>query len=186
VPLATNLDDEFCERAELLALRWRAKLGLSERERLDPYELVEEMEEVAVMRMADVRGFSADHLAELHAPDSRALSAITVVRGERKLIVINESHTTERQINSLTHELAHLLLAHPPSSAFDALGNRLFPKLMEDEADWLAACLLVPADAIEVSLREHGSQHAAAAHFGVSIELMRWRCNSYGHGERVA
>jgi hypothetical protein len=185
VALATGLPAAFCQRAELLALRWRAHLGLTERERLDPRELAEAMD-VAVVRMADVPGLSPKHLAELCAEDSKALSALTVVRGERKMVIVNESHSVERQANSLAHELAHLLLEHPPTPAFDALGNRLFPQALEQEADWLAGCLLVPGNGIELALRVHGGKSAAAAHYGVSVELMRWRCNAHGLGHRAA
>jgi Zn-dependent peptidase ImmA (M78 family) len=184
VVFATALPTDFCEHAELLALRWRARLGLSERERLDPYELAELMG-VPVLRMADVPSFSPEHLKVLQ-DDDVALSALTVIRGQHKLIVVNESHTVERQTNSITHELAHVILEHPPTSAFDALGNRMVVDRIEEEANWLSSCLLVPSTGIEAALRAHAGQAAAAAHYGVSRELMRWRCNAYGFGHRAA
>jgi Zn-dependent peptidase ImmA (M78 family) len=58
--------------------------------------------------------------------------------------VVNERHSRTRLANSIAHELSHLLLSHPPSAGFDPLGNRDWHQEEEDEADWLAGCLLAP------------------------------------------
>jgi Zn-dependent peptidase ImmA (M78 family) len=102
-----------------------------------------------------------------------------VVRDGRALIVFNESHAPTRSANSIAHELAHLILGHEPTNAFDALGNRHFPRELEDEATWLAGCLLVPKDGVQPVLSQYGNDVARAAdHFGVSTQLMQWRVNA--------
>lgn len=173
------LDAAFCERAEKLALRQRAALGLTEHDRLDPRDLAEHLG-VEVVGLTGFPGLSPEHEAELCEPRSRTLSAVTVLRDGRALIIVNDTHDAERQANSIAHELAHLLLEHEPNTALDALGNRIWPALDEAEATWLGACLLVPGSALRPALRRHGTQATCAAHFGVSAELMRWRCNMNG------
>jgi Zn-dependent peptidase ImmA (M78 family) len=177
--MAFELDAEFRDYAEKLALRRRAELGLTEHDRLEPRDLAEDLD-VQVFELTGFPGLRPEHQAELQAPETRIVSAVTVVRDGRALIVVNDTHTPERQTNSLAHELAHLLLGHEPGNALDALGNRIWPARDEAEADWLAACLLVPAAALRAALRTHGTQQACARHFGVSDELMRWRCNVNG------
>ncbi|MHB1571229.1 MAG: ImmA/IrrE family metallo-endopeptidase [Solirubrobacteraceae bacterium] len=102
---------------------------------------------------------------------------MTVILGEHKLIVVNDGHTPERQVNTVSHEIAHVLLDHPPGPAFGEFGRAL-SKEVEDEADWLAGCLLVPGSGIPATMRLSGGElETAAAHYGVSTELMRWRHN---------
>jgi len=71
-------------------------------------------------------------------------------------------------------------LGHPPRNAFDAFGNRNFPRELEDEATWFAGCLLVvPKDAVRPVMSRHSGDVAGAAdHFGISVQLMRWRVNA--------
>lgn len=45
--------------------------------------------------------------------------------------------------------------------------------------DWLAGCLLVPGSGIRTTMRLCGGNlDAAAEHYGVSVQLMRWRHNA--------
>lgn len=101
-----------------------------------------------------------------------------MILAEHKLIVVNDAHTPERQANTISHEVAHFLLDHPPGPAFGEFGRTL-SKAMEAEADWLAGCLLVPASGIPITMQLCGGDlEAAAAHYGVSLQLMRWRHNA--------
>lgn len=62
--------------------------------------------------------------------------------------------------------------------AFASFGARSLSKECEDEADWLAGCLLVPGSGIRETLSAtSGDLQAAADHHGVSLELVRWRHN---------
>ena len=154
-------------------------MRLTPRDRLLPADLAAH-HEARLVALSALPGVPAEHVQLLQADDSKELSAFTVLREGRVMIVVNDAHTPERQANSICHEIAHLLLEHRPSSAFDALGNRIFPVRDEAEADWLAGCLLVPAAGLRAVLQTKGGQAGAARHFGVSPELMRWRCNMNG------
>jgi IrrE N-terminal-like domain len=116
----------------------------------------------------------------LTVADRRCFSAGTVLVGTTRLIIFNPAHSDGRLANSLAHELAHLLLEHTPGPAIGPGGCRVWVQEMEDEADLLAATLLVPRDAALACARV-GLPHAiGAARFGVSSDLMQWRTDHSG------
>jgi Zn-dependent peptidase ImmA (M78 family) len=167
----------FKAEAERLSLAERKALGLTDRSRLEPVRLAE-AKGVPVVPLNALPGISAAHLERLRVIDPGAFSAAAVVDGGDALIVVNDAHEPARQANSISHELAHLLLGHEPARSFDPFGARNITKEMEDEADWLAGCLLVPKSGIAVTMSEAGGRlEVAADHYGVSVQLMRWRVN---------
>jgi Zn-dependent peptidase ImmA (M78 family) len=167
----------FKTEAERISLAEREALGLTERCRLDPLHLAD-AKSVGVVALAKLPGVSPEHVARLREDDPAAFSAAAVVHDSRALIVVNDAHTVERQANSISHEIAHILLDHKPTPAFGKFGARTLSKTEEDEADWLAGCLLVPGSGITATMTDCGGNlKTAAGHYGVSIELMRWRHN---------
>jgi Zn-dependent peptidase ImmA (M78 family) len=168
----------FKAEAERIAQAERQGLGLSVSDRLDPHALATR-HGVLVSPLERFRATISDDVEHLLVVDGSCFSAATVIRDGRAMIVFNEAHAPGRCANSITHELAHLILDHPPTNAFDAFGNRNFPKALEEEATWLAGCLLVPRDGLVSVLRRCGDDHGRAAdHFGVSVQLLRWRVNA--------
>lgn len=166
----------FKAQAERTALAERKDLGLTARCRLDPRELAA-AKDIHVVGLSELSAMPEEHRRHLLEVDAGAFSGVTVIRGEHKLIVVNDGHTPERQVNTVSHEVAHVLLEHPPAPAFGEFGRTL-SKEMEDEADWLAGCLLVPGSGVHATMGLCGGDlEAAAAHYGVSIDLMRWRHN---------
>lgn len=169
--------ESFKAEAERISLAEREALGLTVRCRLDPLRLAG-AKGVGVVALAKLPGVSPEHIARLREDDPKAFSAAAVVRDDRALIVVNDAHTVERQANSISHEIAHILLNHEPTPAFGEFGARTLSKAEEDEADWLAGCLLVPGAGITATMTDCGGNlESAAGHYGVSIELMRWRHN---------
>ncbi|MEU9012054.1 ImmA/IrrE family metallo-endopeptidase [Streptomyces sp. NPDC048479] len=71
------------------------------------------------------------------------VSALTVHAGPRRHICVNDAHEPPRQNSSISQELSHALLLHPPGPARDATGCRHWDGDVEDEADWLAGSLLI-------------------------------------------
>jgi hypothetical protein len=168
----------FKSEAERKSLAERQALGLSGSDRLDPHALAAR-HGVVVWALERLRPTIPDDVDHLLVVDGSCFSAATVIRDGRAMIVFNESHAPGRCANSITHEVSHLILEHPPVSAFDAFGNRNFPKALEEEATWLAGCLLVPGEGLVTVLRSVGHDHTRAAdHFGVSVQLLRWRVNA--------
>jgi IrrE N-terminal-like domain len=168
----------FKAEAERIALREREALGHGPRDRLDPRDLAVHRN-VVVLPLESLRAVIPDDIEHLLVVDVSCFSAATVIRGGRAMVVYNESHALVRCVNSIAHELAHLILEHEPTSAFDAFGHRNFPSDAEEEATWLAGCLLVPKDGIRLVMASYGNDVArGATHFGVSTQLMQWRINA--------
>ncbi len=105
---------------------------------------------------------------------------VGLLAGTSRLIIFNPVHADGRLANSVTHELAHLLLEHQPGPAIGPGGCRVWDEEMENEANLLAATLLVPRDAALACARAGLPHVIGAARFGVSADLMRWRTDHSG------
>ena len=96
---------------------------------------------------------------QLTVVDPASWSAVTISRGSRRLVILNSGHSRARRRSSLAHELAHLILNHP--SDCSVLSNEgvffrgSFDREQEEEANWLAGCLLVPRDGLLAAFREN-------------------------------
>ena len=82
------------------------------------------------------------------------------------------------------HELAHLVLGHQPSTFFFSgdgdLALRGYDESAEEEADWLAAALLLPREALVWARRKRWSYPEICEHFGVSQKMVRFRTGVTG------
>lgn len=164
----------FKAEAERLALDVRAEVDASAYGRLAPE------------RVADAYGIPLLGLSDLAYPESIGddgglggeVSAVTVVAGPRRLIVVNDRMSRVRQRSAVAHELAHLLLEHEPETI--AEGRRESQPAAEAEADWLAGCLLVPKGAAIGCAMAGMGDRAVAARYGTSVALARWRMNASG------
>jgi Zn-dependent peptidase ImmA (M78 family) len=92
-----------------------------------------------------------------------------LVSTKQKLIGINGNHHIHRQRFSLGHELAHILLKHPPESHCTAREIRLW----NTEADFCASELLIPTDILRAYLRRSRNPARLARVFQVSEEAMK-------------
>jgi Zn-dependent peptidase ImmA (M78 family) len=50
----------------------------------------------------------------------------------------------------------------------------------EDEANWMAGCLLLPREALAVAMKQRVDFEITAKKYGVSREMLRWRINVTG------
>ena len=81
------------------------------------------------------------------------------------------------------HELAHIILGHRPAKLFlsaSGIPLRTHDKDQEDEAAWLAGCLLLPRPILLVIARGKMAESDACAEFGVSRDLLKYRLNVSG------
>ncbi len=97
---------------------------------------------------------------ELEALQQDAFSACTFDLGTRKVIVVNPLATDERRRSDVSHEASHLLLDHKLlDHKVREVGQLGGPSFFtcdpdeEQEANWLAGCLLLPRDLLVRSLR---------------------------------
>lgn len=178
--MASELRRGFKAAAERLALEVRAELHLDVLDRLDCVSLCELLG-VPVISVPELAagGASRESIRCIMASATK-FSALTVASGTKRLIVYNPAHSAGRQANSLAHEISHVLLEHPMMSALGPGGCRNWDGVLEAEADWQAATLLVPRASAVAWMRRDGSIEDGAAHFGVSPALFRWRVGQTG------
>jgi len=67
----------------------------------------------------------------------------------------------------------------------DSNGQRFWNAEVEQEANWLAAALLIPREAAVQMLKQDWTISDIAAHFGVSEALCRWRLQQSGANQQV-
>jgi Zn-dependent peptidase ImmA (M78 family) len=169
--------------AERASLRVRERLNLTPVSPLDPFHLAE---------LIGLPVISSNNLTELEedvryrlANDHRdCWSAITVADGSGHLIVTNPAHARTRLHSSLAHEIAHIILGHDPSMMFMSLESgvalRTHNEEQEEEANWLAGCLLLPRGALISIRRRAMSDEDACSEYGVSASMLRFRFNVTG------
>lgn len=134
----------------------------------------------------DVPGLQPEARAVLLRNDGTpsCWSAVTLIVGEKTLVILNSSHSPARQASDLMHELAHRIRNHEPEemsiSAEGLMLLRAYDKEQEEEADWLAGVLLLPRDAL-VHIRRQGlSDEEVIAEYGVSKRMYTYRVSMTG------
>lgn len=184
MPKGSVLPRGFKAESIRLADEVRDEIGLDAYERLDPLALAGHLG-ISVIKMRDI-GASPWAVAHFTSVEDGAFSALTVCHGHARLIVVNDSHAPTRQASSVTHELAHGLLMHPPRVAIHhETGCRNYDPKLEAEADQLAGVLLVTDAAAMRIARNGGDLRAPAAVLGISVPLLRQRLNLSGATKRV-
>jgi len=159
----------------------RIELGLTPNAPLDTVALAKSLG-IKVWTPKDVPGLSPEALQVLTRNDGKTpscWSAVTLVVGNKVVVILNSSHSLARQASDLSHELAHRILGHEAHEV-DVTEEGLmllksYDRAQEDEADWLSGCLLLPRDAL-ISIRKRGlSESEAAAEYGVSMKMFTYR-----------
>ena len=170
----------WCERA---AADYRRAVGVPPTGPLDPRRLAARLK-VRVTTPHGIPTLSPSALRQLTEVDPGSWSAVTLVRDDARLVILNSAHSEARQRSSLAHELAHLLLNHTADRALlpnaGLLFRGSFDREQEEEADWFAGCLLAPRDGLVSASRRSPSEKALAARFEVSEALIAWRLKTTG------
>lgn len=139
---------------------------------------------VTVWYPADVPGLSKSALKTLVEDDPWSWSAATLGERDRNLVILNSAHLAGRQSNDLMHELSHLICGHAPSETQPLPGGIMmlvdYDSDQEDEADTLAATLLLPRVALVSILSRGIGIEEAADEYGVTPDLMQMRMNTTG------
>lgn len=168
----------WCEK---FATDKRRELGFAPSAPLDARALAENLG-VKVWTPAEVPGLTPEAMDVLLRNDGMTpscWSAVTVVVGAKVLVILNSSHSPARQASDLTHELAHRIRGHQAQeldvSETGLMMLKSYEKAQEDEADWLSGCLLLPREALTLIKRGGRDEHDAAAAYGVSIKMLRYR-----------
>lgn len=111
-----------------------------------------------------------------------AFSACTFEIGARKIVVFNPLSTPGRTQSDIAHEVAHVLLEHDVKT-LERIGAFTFfscdPE-EEQEANWLAGCLLLPRSLLARVVARSWNADDLATKFGVSREMVNYRVRATG------
>lgn len=169
--------------AERASLSLRKDLGQAPSAPFDAHALAKHLD-IQVLTPREVPGLSQAVLDQLLVNDPWGWSAATLAIDGYSLIVYNPQHSKGRQSSDLAHELAHLILDHKPAmlimSQDGDMAIRTYNQQQEDEANWLAGCLLLPREALLSIQRSQLGDEQACSEFGVSPAMLRFRFNTSG------
>jgi Zn-dependent peptidase ImmA (M78 family) len=168
---------------ETIATEKRRSLKVPTTAPLDPRLVAKDMR-VAVRYIEQIPNLATGTLEQLTTIDPDAWSAVTLCHSGRYLVVLNSAHPKTREANTLMHELSHLIIGHKPAR-LDITPDGImilssYDKHHEDEANWLAAALLLPREALIHARKRGMTNEQAAAHYGCSTQLFAMRIQTTG------
>jgi Zn-dependent peptidase ImmA (M78 family) len=139
---------------------------------------------VAIRYIEQIPNLATGTIEQLTITDPDVWSALTLCHNGKYLVVLNSVHPKTREANTLMHELSHLIIGHKPAR-LDLTGDGLmilssYDKQHEDEANWLAAALLLPREALLHARRQGMTDQQAAVTYGCSTSLFTMRIQTTG------
>jgi IrrE N-terminal-like domain len=172
----------FKAQAERSAAAARDALGVPPNAPIDPWAFAAHLG-VRILEFAKL-GLSAQETSQLTIIDGDSWSAMTLQFDGAYAIVLNPAHAITRQRNDLMHELAHIELEHAPARVEVSETGLLllsdYSDEQEQEADWLAAALLLPREGLVQLRSARHSTSEIANRYGVSEALCEWRLRMTG------
>lgn len=178
----------FKASAERISKDVRAELQLSPQDALCPWELAEHLG-IIVLDFSQLP-VPANDVHQLTQADSGSWSGLTLKAHGLSAVILNPSHAKARQRNDLMHEVAHIHLGHVPNRVDTTPEGMLlvsdFSREQEEEADWLAACLLLPREALLLCRRAGHSVAQICSKYGISRQLCDWRLRMTGVDRQLA
>lgn len=170
----------FKSYAEGLAVQVRKEMGITAHGRLCAFELanflgVPTLGFSKLVPAARNFGVSAKQFKALE----KEVHGLCIPLGTGRAILYNDNNLSARQQSDIAHEASHILLRHPLADIVTgAVGERT--KELEDEAAHLGGTLLLPLPAALHVLRQRMSMDVAAMEYGISTEMVTYRCNVSG------
>lgn len=172
----------FKTSCEQTASALRRQHSLRPDEALCPRVVAKAMN-IAIVTPAELPMLSAATCKRLITTHAELWSALTIPSSP-PVIVINPTHDRGRQNSDLMHELSHVLLEHVGSKTYidpkSGMMLRSYDVIQEDEANWLAGCLLLPREALLRIKRAKLEDEIAKNEYGVSTPMLRYRMNVSG------
>lgn len=173
----------FKTKCENISLQLRRELGIRKSAPLTVRDLARHLSAL-LWEPSEIKGLSENTLAVLTRRGNTAWSAVTISCGGVDTVIYNPVHSEARQSSDIMHELSHILLIHEPSQIMVSPDNpfmlRSYNERLEEEASWLAGCLLLPRDAL-IHIRINGlSDDEVCDNYVVSRQLLTYRMNVTG------
>lgn len=172
----------FKTQCETMAAQYRLALGLEPTAPLPAKKLAKHIG-VRIVDIHRIPKLSPATIEHLIRKDAESWSALMITYREKKLAVINPSHSDGRKSSSLVHECSHCILNHTPLKVVNStLGLMIsaYDKNQENEADWLTGALLLPRIALLKIAYEGIDYEMHSDMYGVSEEMLRMRMDRTG------
>ena len=163
----------FKAKANRIALRVRAQMGLIATDPIDPIAICAHFE-IVLIKLSEI-----DQQSLFLGDDNSPFSAVTVPCGIATAIVHNDSHHAYRQRSNICHELAHCFLGHKCTPPLTPSGERARDGGIEAEANFLAGTLLMPNEAA-IYVARAGLVAQAQGLYGVSRPMLEFRLRMSG------
>jgi hypothetical protein len=166
---------------ELKAIGIKKANGYGPYDLIDPRELAGRMN-VVVIPEAWLEGLEADHRRAVLVDHGSAWSAGSITVNERLHVILNPTHSVERQSPTLAEELVHRALGHPASQLQVVEGTtvRTCQHDVESEAYEVATALLMPYRSTFNHLKAGGSIATIPAVVPVSNACRSYRTKMTG------
>jgi len=178
----------FKAEAQRKSIAIRTDLGINHYEALDCFKLVESLG-IAIFPVEKIGefGLTTEQIHTIcYAKGKQEFSATTISVPFGHLIIYNQTHSFARTNSSIAHEVSHVILKHEFSSISDMKEvSREFDQGKEDEANWMAGCLLLPEDGLVWALKRNMTIQNIADHFCISKQMATWRYNATGMMNRI-
>lgn len=169
----------FKAEAERQAEKVRAEMGKRPSDPLDAIHLAKHVN--ATIRSADELT-SLAKLETLEEIQPGAFSACTFTIGDRYVIVYNPLALVGRTQSDVAHEVSHIMLKHDMKS-LETIGGVTFftcDAEEEQEANWLAGCLLLPRRLLYIAARRGMRGPEIALAYNVSEQMASFRLRTTG------
>jgi Zn-dependent peptidase ImmA (M78 family) len=169
----------FKAEAERLSEKIRDDLGLKKTDPL-PLDRVAASLDAKLRSAADL--IDTSRLVEIDTLQPGAFSACTFDIGDRHVIVWNPLASPGRRTSDIAHELSHLLLKHAVKDV-QTIGELTFFGCNPDEeqeANWLAGCLLLPRRLLVATLKTGATAADLADRYEVSLQMANYRIRATG------
>jgi Zn-dependent peptidase ImmA (M78 family) len=177
----------FKSYAEELAAQLRQEMKIPAHDRLCAFQLSEYLG-VPTLKFSDLLPLARDQFGmtnELAKALDAEVHGLCIPHRAGRAILYNDNRPAPRQQSDVAHEASHILLGHPLADIVSgAVGTRT--KEYEDEAATLSGAILLPRAAAIHVLREKMSVTIATEYYGVSEQMLSWRCNVSGARAIVA
>lgn len=178
-----NFERGFKSWAERTSASLRQELKLLPHEPLPPPLLAGHLD-VTLWTPSEVPGITQDVLDQLLDHDPWGWSAVSVYHADRAVVIYNPRKSAGRRASDIMHELAHLILSHQPATVVMSQDGsfvmRSYDQMQEDEANWLAWCILLPREALLRCRRLNLSVAEIGQEYDVTETLVNFRLRMTG------
>lgn len=164
----------FVKESEEYAAEFRQELGLAEHVPICPYALAGHLD-IPIAPISIHPTITECVKRHLAGSGKSSFSAVTLADGTYREILHNDYQHPNRCTSSIMHEIAHIVLGHPPKPPFLGDSCRSFDPIMEKEANELGFTILVPKPAALFAIESFYDRSTAASHYGVSVTLLNYR-----------